>query len=146
MITLSSYINPVSGVRFSPYSYLEETDRVFSANQIINIFADSKVYSWGEHAGSGEPIDLSFWDYYSRFIYDVDFANAPQMSLNGRLGGGSTIDNSPEFYPGAMIVEYYFPGIDPQYEGLDWRSLRLVFTEDNGTWYLIGIIHDAWTP
>jgi hypothetical protein len=45
-----------------------------------------------------------------------------------------------------MIVEYYFPGFDPQYGGMDWRSLRLVFSDHGGTWYLAGIIHDEWTP
>jgi hypothetical protein len=28
---------------------------------------------------------------------------------------------------------------------MDWRSLRLVFMQDGGTWYLAGIIHDQWT-
>jgi len=42
-------------------------------------------------------------------------------------------------------VEYHFPGIDPQYGGLDWRSLRLVFQQSGGEWYLVGIIHDQWT-
>ena len=81
------------------------------------------------YAGSGEPIQLSFPDYYAKFVYDVDYANAPQVSLNHRLSTGNSIDNSAEFYPGAMVVEYYFPGFDPQYGGMDWRSLRLIFSE-----------------
>ncbi len=89
---------------------------------------------------------MSFLDYYSKFIYDEDFANAPQVAMNHRLSTGNSIDNSTEFYPGSMIVEYYFPGFDPQYGGMDWRSLRLVFSEYNSTWYLVGIIHDEWTP
>jgi hypothetical protein len=44
-----------------------------------------------------------------------------------------------------MVVEYYFPGFDPQYEGMDWRSLRLIFLQDNDVWYLAGIVHDQWT-
>jgi hypothetical protein len=58
---------------------------------------------------------------------------------------GNSIDNSQEYYPGARIVEYYFPGFDPQYAGMDWRSIRLVFMEENNIWYLVGIIHDQWT-
>ena len=45
----------------------------------------------------------------------------------------------------AMVVEYHFPGFDPQYGGLDWASLRLVFQEFEGRWVLVGIIHDEWT-
>jgi hypothetical protein len=145
MVSLSSYVHPVNGVRFSPYAYVKDTDQVFSADEVVNLSSDNTIYTWGVFDGSGAPIDLSFPDYYSKFIYDVDFANAPKMALNYRLGVGNSIDNSLEFYPGAMTVEYYFPGFDPQYGGMDWRSLRLVFTEYNNTWYLTGIIHDEWT-
>jgi hypothetical protein len=145
-ILLSSYIHPGEGVRFSPYAYVQETDQVFTNDEVASILADSSVYTWGAYSGTGEPINLSFLDYYSKFIYDEDFANAPQVALNHRLSTGNSIDNSTEFYPGSMIVEYYFPGFNPQYAGMDWRSLRLVFSEYNSTWYLVDIIHDEWTP
>jgi|WetSurSiteA1Bulk_404760.scaffolds.fasta_scaffold02374_2 hypothetical protein len=146
MVSLSNYIHPTDGVRFSPYAYVKDSDQVFSSTEIANILADSSVYTWGAYSGTGEPIDLSFPEYYSKFIYDQNFADAPEMSLNYRLGGGNSIDNSSEFYPEAKIVEYYFSGFDPQYGGMDWRSLRMVFSELNDTWYLVGVIHDEWTP
>jgi hypothetical protein len=145
MVSLSNYVHPVNGVRFSPYAFVKDTDQVFPADKVSSLMADSKVYTWGTYDGSGEPIKLTFLDYYAKFVYDVDFTNAPQMALNHRLGVGNSIDNSSEFYPDAMIVEYYFPGFDLQYAGMDWRSLRLVFTEYNNIWYLAGIIHDQWT-
>ncbi|OGO13333.1 MAG: hypothetical protein A2032_04355 [Chloroflexi bacterium RBG_19FT_COMBO_49_13] len=145
MAILSGYVHPVDGLRFSPYAFVSDTNQVFSADQVASLMADSKVYPWGQYSGSGEPIDLGFPAYYSQFIYDVDFANAPEMSLNHRLGVSTSMDNIFEFYQSSMFVESYFPGFDAQYEGLDWRSLRLVFAEYNGTWYLVGIIHDQWT-
>ncbi|OGO27868.1 MAG: hypothetical protein A2136_00420 [Chloroflexi bacterium RBG_16_54_11] len=146
MPALSGFVHPVQGLRLSPYAFVMDTDQLFSAEQIANMPADSKTYHWGEHAGSGEPIDVSFMDYYSRFIYDVDFANAPEISLDHPMGMGSSIDNAYEFYPGSMIVEFYFSGFDPQYGGMDWRSLRLVFGEYESVWYLVGMIHNQWTP
>ena len=143
---LSSYVHPRDGVRFSPYAYTQVIDQVFTNDEVAKIITDSSSYTWGAYSGTGEPINLSFLDYYSKFIYDEDFANAPQVSLNHRLSTGNSIDNNTEFYPGSMIVEYYFPGFDPQYAGMDWRSLRLVFSEYNSTWYLVAIIHDEWTP
>ena len=145
LITLSTYIHPMDGLRFSPYAFVNATDQVFSAEEVASLFADSAVYSWGTFSGSGTPIDINFADYYSKFIYDVDFANTHRLALNHRLGVSTSLDNSHEFYPGAMIVEYHFPGVDPQFEGLDWRSLRLVFLEENNTWYLVCLIHDQWT-
>lgn len=29
--------------------------------------------------------------------------------------------------------------------GNDWKSLWLIFEEDGGVWYLVGIAHDEWT-
>jgi hypothetical protein len=57
------------------------------------------------------------------------------------------IDNVQQVYPGASVVEYHFPGFDDQYEGMDWRSLRLVLAQnDNAEWTLYGVIHDEWAP
>jgi hypothetical protein len=145
MLALSGYVHPVNGLRFSPYAYVKDSDLVFPADKIAVLMSDSTQYSWGLYDGSGLPIDLTFAEYYSKFVYDVDFANAPQVELNQRIGVGNSMDNSQEFYPGAMIVEYHFPGFDPQYQGMDWRSLRLVFMDYNNTWYLVGFIHDQWT-
>ncbi|HSB66164.1 MAG TPA: hypothetical protein VLD65_06265 [Anaerolineales bacterium] len=142
---LASYIDPQKGLRFSPYAAVKDTDQIFTPDKVAGLFSDSTVYTWGGYFATGEPIQLTFADYYAKFIYDVDFANAPQVALNHRLGVSTTLDNSAEFYSGAMIVEYYFPGFDPNMEGMDWRSLRLVFMQSGNTWYLVGIIHDQWT-
>ena len=61
------------------------------------------------------------------------------------MGQGNTLINSSEIYKDAIIIEYHFSGFDPQYEGMDWRSLRLAFEKVNDIWYLVGIIHDQWT-
>jgi hypothetical protein len=42
-------------------------------------------------------------------------------------------------------MEYHFSGFEAQYEGMDWESLRLVFIQEDSTWYLVGIVHDEWT-
>lgn len=146
METLSNYVHPDKGVRFSPYAFVRPEDHVvFSAEEIQGAFEDEPVYHWGTYDGSGEPIDLTFSEYYDEFVYSQDFAAAPQVGYNEVLGQGNTINNAQEVYEDAIIVEYHFPGFDPQYEGMDWESLRLVFQEYQGTWYLVGIIHDQWT-
>jgi hypothetical protein len=145
MVTLSEFVHPLLGLRFSPYAFVNDTDQVFSANQVAGLFTNNTVFTWGNYDGSGASIELTFVEYYFQFIYDVDFSAAPQVALNHRLGEGNSLDNAQEYYPGSMVVEYYFPGFDPQYEGMDWRSLRLIFLKDNDNWYLTCIIHDQWT-
>jgi hypothetical protein len=88
---------------------------------------------------------LTFAEYFERFIYSADFANPEQIGYNKVLQEGNSINNIPEYYPQAEFVEYHFSGFDPQYEGMDWQSLRLVFEKVDGRYYLVGIVHAEWT-
>jgi len=145
MEMLSSLVHPVAGVRFTPYAFVQDSDLVFSPAQLVGILSDPTTYVWGVYDGSGLPIEMTFEGYYGRFVYDQDYAAAEWTSFNERIGTGNSIDNSREYYPEAIVVEYHFPGFDPDLAGMDWRSLRLVFQEQNSVWYLVGIIHDEWT-
>jgi hypothetical protein len=145
MDELSSFVSPKYGLRLSPYANIKGSDQVLSQAEMVKFFTDTSTYRWGIYDGSGLPINLTPSAYYKRFIYDVDFAAAQQVSYNRIIGTGNTPNNQFQFYPNAIIVEYYYTGTDPQYQGMDWRSLRLVFNEDGGVWYLTGIIHDQWT-
>ncbi|WP_025028463.1 hypothetical protein [Caldalkalibacillus mannanilyticus] len=146
MQALSSYVHPTKGLLFSPYGYIvTDTAQVFTGQQVAGLLNDSTLYHWGEFDGTGDPMEMTFADYYERFVYDQDYANAEQTSINERLGQGNTIDNILDVYPGATTVEYHFSGFDPQYEGMDWRSLRIVLEEENGEWYIVAIVHDEWT-
>jgi len=145
METLSTFVHPTRGVRFSPYAFVQESNLVFMPDQIRGILADRTKYTWGAYDGTGFPIELTFEEYYEEFIYDQDFANAEEIGYNRTIRLGNYIDNSMEFYPGAIVVEYHFPGFDPKFQGMDWESLRLVFQEEGQIWYLVGIIHDEWT-
>ena len=143
--TLSTLIHPAEGVRFSPYTFVRESDLVFIPDQIGGLLTDPTQYVWGIYDGSGLPIELTFVEYYDRFVYDQDFTNAEQIGYDQTLGTGNTINNCSQFYPQAVVVEYHFSGFDPNLAGMDWRSLRLVLKEEGGVWYLVGIVHDEWT-
>ena len=146
MSGLSAYVHPNDGVRFTPYSYVNpQSDVVFTAAQLTGALQDTQVYNWGAYDGTGEPIQLNFADYYDKFVYDVDFAAPHMIGNNVEIGTGNALNNIAQAYPDGSFVEFHFTGFDPQYEGMDWKSLRLVFEELNGTWYLVGIVHNQWT-
>ena len=89
MDTLSTYVHPSKGLRFTPYTYIDmENDQLFTAEEVLGLNGDSTLYIWG--------------------AYDVT-------------------------------------GFEPEYEGIDWKSLTLVFEKDSGDCYLVGIIHGQWT-
>ncbi|NMC26924.1 MAG: hypothetical protein GYA42_02140 [Syntrophomonadaceae bacterium] len=144
--TLARYVHPQQGLRFTPYSYIDlEKDLVFSVADIPTLFSSDRLYTWGSYDGSGEPIALNFDNYYAKFVYDQNFLAAPQTVFNQVIQRGNTINNFTSAYPRAVSLEYHFAGFDPQYEGMDWKSLKLAFEPVGDTWYLVGIIHEQWT-
>jgi hypothetical protein len=145
MATLAALTHPAKGVRFSSYSYVDKSvDLVFKREQVSGLWANPKIYKWGEFDGSGDPIKMRFSKYYARFVYDRDFANAPDISYNDQLGGGNTIVNVRAAYPKGKFVEYHFPESTDRNE-MGWESLRLIFERTGKKWYLVGICHDEWT-
>jgi hypothetical protein len=143
---LAEFVHPNKGVRISPYGYVNvQNDIVLKPMDLNGKFDDDTVYLWGSYDGSGEPIELTFGEYYDKFVYDKDFANSEKFILNEILGTGNTLININEVYPNAEFAEYHFSGFNPEYEGMDWVSLRLVFEKYNDGWVLVGIIHDQWT-
>lgn len=142
MVTLAGMAHPEKGVLFSPYGFMGEDKVVLKADQLSGALTDPTVRHWGSFDGTGDPIDLTFAAYFERFVYSHDFAAAPQISYNQPI---KEIYHAEQFGPSSIMVEYHFPGFDPQYEGLDWQSLRLVFEQQGQTWYLVGILHNQWT-
>ncbi len=145
METVAEFVHPVMGVRFSPYTYVEEDHQVFMPGELPTLGDSDEIFLWGAYDGTGDPIELTFEEYYQEFIYSADFANPEDMAVDEELGWSSMTNNIEEFYPGSSFVEYHFSGFDEQYGGMDWRSLRLVFIEEAGHWFLVGVVNDQWT-
>lgn len=142
MIRLGGMAHPEKGVLFSPYGFMGEDKVVLNPEQLVDALTDPTVRHWGSYDGTGDPIELIFAAYFDRFVYSHDFAAAPQISYNQPL---KEIYHAEEFAPDSIMVEYHFPGFDPQYEGMDWQSLRLVFEQQDQTWYVVGMLHNQWT-
>lgn len=143
---LSSRVHPDRGLRLSPYSRVEvDQDLVFTAEDVLEFDAMTSPMTWGFYDGTGEPIVLDFPAYYGRFLFDQDYRIAPIMGLDTEVSTGNLISNIENVYPEAVFMEFHFPGIDPAYMGMDWRSLTLVMEMVDGTYYLVGIVHGEWT-
>lgn len=143
---LADHIHPEKGVRFSPYFFVDPANhQVLTPQQVEDLSQNSALINWGTFDGTGDTISLNFNDYYDRFIFDHDYTSAPLTGINIPVGVGNIMDNVSIEYPDGEFMEYHFTGFDPQYEGMDWRSLRLVFEESNGTLYLVAIVHGEWT-
>ena len=143
--TVAEFVHPERGVRLSPYTYVQDDHQVFLPNELPGLAGFAQVLLWGNYDGSGDPIELTFDEYYARFLYSADFANPEAMAVNKELGHSSMINNIADYYPGSSFVEYHFSGFEEEYGGMDWVSLRLVFIQEDGVWFLVGLVNDRWT-
>jgi len=139
-------VHPSKGVRFTPFSTVDkEADRYFKQNELSKAKEDTTLYIWGLQDGSGLPIQLSIQDYIKKFVYNADYASAPQIGINTLFSSGNSLENVAEAYPDCHFVEFYFPEIDPKNNGFDWCGLKLVFEPVGQSYQLVGIIHSEWT-
>lgn len=146
MVALTALSHPLTPIRFTPYAYVDpSSDLTFSASAFATLINDPTIYTWGAYDGSGDPLDLSFNDYLDDFVYDEDYLNPHIVGINNTIGWGNSLNNVATAYPNASFVEFHFTGFDPQYDGIDWSSLILVFEQVSGNWKLVGIVHNQWT-
>lgn len=142
---LASLAHPGKGVRFSPYAFVDTQRNVLlPVATLAQGFTNRQQYLWGHTDGQGLPMDWILEDYYARHLWKKDFSKATTIVLDQRTGRGNTTDNSAQAYPGARVVEYHLPSVNPS-TTLDWASLRLVFEQQAGSWVLVGVIRDEWT-
>lgn len=142
------FIDPVSGVRFSPYGFVDTVHNVILskekfAGQAGRSNQDKIV--WGYFDGSGDTINMTLNEYIAKFVYDVDFSKPETRKVNEFIGHGNSLNNLQSVYKNCDFTESHFSGFEKKYEGMDWRSLRLIFKERNGKFFLVGIVHDQWT-
>jgi hypothetical protein len=144
----ANHIHPVSGIRFSPYGYVDTLSNLrFSREKYIAMARNDNqdMIVWGAFDGTGDPIKMTLNNYMQRFVYDVDFVKPENRTVNDFIGTGNSLNNLLSVYKNCDFTESYFSGFKKEYAGMDWKSLRLVFKERNGKFLLVGIVHDEWT-
>lgn len=145
---LTTYIHPQYGIRFSPYANIDTGDnRLLSSGELMLLVKQNKPVNWNSSWDAEEkPELLTINHYFRKFVYDVDFLNAEQKSINKYHSPGTDLNNINEMYPDCNVVEFFFHGFEEKYEGMDFRALRLVFKTENNKPCLAAIVHDEWTP
>ena len=143
---LSMLVHPELGLTLTPYSTVSlDHDRNLTPAEVAGLADDQQEYVWGVLVGPGSPIRATCAEYFARYVFNTDFTKAPEIGVDTVLMQGNALENVDSAYPDARFVEYHFPGIDPDMEGYDWCSLKLVFQVYQNKWYLVGLVHSEWT-
>ncbi|MEP7374793.1 MAG: hypothetical protein ABI675_15460 [Chitinophagaceae bacterium] len=144
-VKFALFIHPQEYVRFSPYAYVDTVNnKVLSAGHFLQLAKQNKKIDWNSAFEGTEFLTVD--EYFKKFVYDVDFINAELKSINAYHSQGTDLNNIKEVYSGYDVVEFFFPGFEKKYEGLDFRALRLVYKTEKNKIFLVAIVHDKWTP
>ena len=142
---LVEWIHPEKWIRFSPYTYIdvEEHNILFSGDIINNT---DQNYVWGYTDWKWDAIELSISDYISMYAGNADYIwSATEVLIDYETMRWNNLNNINEIYPDSKYIEYYISGFDPQYDGMDWKSITIVFEEFEWEYYVVWIINWSWT-
>lgn len=144
-ISLSKIVHPEYGLVISPYATISlSSNKCFTREQVAHFGDDSEVYIWGISDGAEEPIEMTPGKYFSEYVYDCDYLNAPIVGINRIVKSGNSLENLSDMFPDAQFVDLHNPGTQ-EADYKDWCTLRLVFEEYDNTMMLTAIIHSEST-
>lgn len=143
MLKLSDFVHPRRGVRFSTFAWVDYDDKRLSKWQVRNLATRDQRSVWFTADEAGTPMRMTARDYFRKYLYEHDYLKASRVSYNTQHKRTNTIPNVLDFYPRAIVVEYYEPNPDPNERG--WDTLWLVFEQMGREWYLVGVVKDSPT-
>lgn len=141
-------VDPEHGVTFAFYADFGNPDGY--GGEYVNLSKkeisekNNTKYLWGMDESEKE-FELTLHEYVQQMLiqrwgkeevnYSITTFNEPAENFAG------VFNTIHEYYPDAKYVEYYSPG---ETEHL-FQSLRFIYQERDGEWYLIGIARDVAT-
>ncbi|MBW7676480.1 hypothetical protein [Chryseobacterium chendengshani] len=142
--SFAEFIHPEKGVRFSMYAFTSiNEDKHFTKPDFIKYQPTKTIFTWGARDGSGDPYKATVNQYLKDWVFVKDFTNA-SYSANEFQAGGNSLNNLKEIYPDTDFTENYIQGTGKNNE-MDWNTLRLIFEEFQGKYYLVAVVNDRWT-
>lgn len=140
----ASMIHPQKGIRFSMYAFINlKEDKHFSKADFEKYQPSKTLFTWGLQDGSGDPYKATINNYLDKWVFSKDFT-ASQYSSDKFIGGGNSLNNLKEIYPKADFTENYIKGTEKS-GNMDWKTVRFVWEEFQGKYYLIAVVNDQWT-
>lgn len=108
--------------------------------------SEAEIRFMPKSGGNGEPIRLTPDQFFKKYLSGGDHRKAsPWVGYNkGFEANDADIDQIVKMHPGAVVVDYHYPALDPTTNA--WEDLILILERYEGDWFLIAVIHNEWTP
>lgn len=145
MDVLASYVHKEKGLLFAPVAYIEDYSLTFPQDKIATLLEDPTEYVWGYQEANSE-IKLSPSAYFEERIHAELFLNPDEIKVDPNVPSGERSTNIKDYFPESTVVEFHYAGTE-KYSGMDWKSLHLVFEENEQEgWDLVAIVNGLWAP
>ena len=108
-------------------------------------FQSTYEVNWSPSAGSGEPVTGTFPEVILPALQDA-FKNETLICNEIELGDATYNAEWPNEYTNINFYSIYNPGVNPAYDGLDWRTWLAGVEYVNGQPYLFALLHYNWEP
>jgi len=142
---LSSHVHTEKGLLVSPnFSVMDDTVR-FEKNELPTLIDSDTTYLWG-YGEANTEIQLTPADYFDTHLQVERFFESDEVFVDTQNQEVDPSNYLKTVFPDSKIVEFYRAGTE-QYSGMDWKSLNLVFEQDEeGAWRLVAIVNNLFTP
>lgn len=144
MDTLADYVHEEKGLLLSPYLSVSDSTVRFSQPEIATLLDDEATYLWG-YGEANTDIRMTPAEYFVQHLQVERFFEADEVLVDTTSPESDPTNYLSSVFPDAKVVEFYTVGTE-QYSGLDWRSLHMVFEQEDGEWRLIALINNLFTP
>jgi len=139
-------LTSTSGLSLSFTPNLDLSKNNVSKDEVSNIPNNTNVYLFGYSDGKGDPINLTVYQFINEMIYTNDYQKADEIAINKIVDKGTnSINTLIKDIGSRTLVAFHFKGFNPEYTGMDWTTLYLVFDLENGSYKLRGIAKNNWT-
>jgi hypothetical protein len=133
------------GLSWNEWPSLDLSRVDVAKTDISKIPSDTNVYLFGYTDGKGDPINLTRSAYIDTWIYNRDYLNADEVGVNRVIGKGNSLDTILTDAGNRTVVAFHFKGFEPEFKGMDWTTLYLVFDFENDAYKLRGIAKNNWS-
>lgn len=152
---LSHYINKDKGLRLIPYDRLKSEDAIVSKEYLGNYkkrqYDDTHYF--GAISGLGTYMIMGIYDYWDYFLYPVDYIRIePAYNVFDERSEKFLLNNtSITYYNDPIIVRYNYEVTNKDKDIMNfnkdnrWRSLKLIYENIEGKWYLVMIMNNEST-
>lgn len=144
---LASVVHPEQGLLLSADTYFDDTTfprRTLQRKELAGFLTNTTTLTWGRNGYSETPIQMTGKDFWETRLYTKRIAqNVPRAYddvLVTDMNKEAAVEAIQKKFPGSHFVEYKVVATADERE---W-SLRLVFNEYKGQWYLSGIVRDQF--